>query len=53
MVSAEDARAQQQTRRPPLLLLSIDGTDELMDGQRDGHPTITHTLILIRMRQRQ
>jgi len=34
-VSAEDGRAQQQTRRLPLLLLLIDGTDELMDGRMD------------------
>jgi len=38
-----NARAQQQTRRPPLPL-SIDGTD----GRTDGLPTVTQTLILIR-----
>jgi len=30
------ARPQQQTRRPPLLLLSIDGTDR----RTDGHSTV-------------
>jgi len=33
--------AQQQTRRPSLLL-SIDGADEeRRDGRTDGHPTVT------------
>jgi len=35
-ISAADAGAQQQTRRPPMLL-SIDGTDR----RTDGRPTIT------------
>ena len=38
-IFAARARAQQQTRRPPLLL-SIDGTD----GQTDGHSTVTRRL---------
>ena len=34
-MSAAEARVQQQTRRPPLLL-SIDWTDRRTDGGRDG-----------------
>jgi len=37
------ARAQQQTRRPPLLL-SIDGTDGQTNGWTDGHSTVTRRL---------
>ena len=32
--------AQQQTRRPPLLL-SIDETDRQTDGRTDGRPTVS------------
>jgi len=34
-ISAADSGAQQQTRRPPMLL-STDGTDRRTDGRTDG-----------------
>ena len=37
-ISAARARPQQHTRRPPLLLLSIDGTDRQTDGRTDTRP---------------
>ena len=44
--SAARARPQQQTRRPLLLLLSIDGTDRRTDRQTDTRPFYDNYCIL-------